>query len=144
MEEHGLEVLDLLEEIEDNTSPELKIKLKSDLYLTYVDDNLNKIKPVPNGSKFDAANKRIIIDKATEIKDRKENLPEDKKAFNLLTKIVNTIHPELQMKNEFPSDHPELGYAVPFLDLQVWIDCNEKYPNGEILHMFMRRKLKLK
>ena len=132
-----------MDEIKENTDPELEVDLTSDMYFTYVDDNYTKIKSIPNGSVFDKTNKKISIDKQTKIKDEIENLPEDKKSFNLLTKIVNTIHPELQMKNEVASDYPDLGYAVPFLDTAVWIEsCTKTYPNGEIIHKFYEKPTK--
>ena len=81
MEEHGLEVIKLLEEIKENTAPELEIDLTSDLYFTYVDDNWTKLRSVQNGSIFDETNKRIIIDKNIKTTDEKLNLPEDKKSF---------------------------------------------------------------
>ena len=59
------------------------------------------------------------------------------------THLENTIHPELQMKNEVPSDHPELGYAVPYLDTATWVeDCSEDYPNGKIYHKFYEKETK--
>ena len=143
MEEHGLEVVDLLKEVKENSDPDLEIDLSSDLYFTYVDDNLTKVKAVPNGATFDKINKKVVIDKNIKLRDDNLNLPEDKKAFNLLTEIVNTINPELQMKNEVGSDHPELGYAVPFLDTAVWIDdANEEYPNGRIFHKYYEKPSK--
>ena len=76
-----------------------------------------------------------MIDPLTKIKDDNENIPPDKKVFNLLTDIVNTIDPEIQCKNETPSDHPELNFAVPFLDTAIWIEpASVEYPNGKILH----------
>ena len=47
------------------------------------------------------------------------------------------------MKNEVPSDHPELGIAVPFLDTAVWIEnVNKKFPNGQIQHKFYEKGTK--
>ena len=143
MEEHGLQVINLLEEIKQNTDPELESDLTSDLYFTYVDDNWTKLKAVPYGNKYDETNKKLIIDNAQKQVDSKNKIPEDKKVFNLLTEIVNTIHPQLQMKNEVPSDHPELGLSVPFLDTSVWIeDADKTFPNGKIMHKYFEKKSK--
>ena len=143
MEEHGLEVIDLLKEIKQNTDPELEIDLLSDLYFTYVDDIFTKLKAVPNGVTYDKVNKKVYINKNVKLRDDNLKLPEDKKAFNLLTDIVNTLNPELQMKNEVGSDHPELGYAVPFLDTSIWIEeANEEFPNGKIFHQFYEKPSK--
>ena len=81
-----------------------------------------------------------MINKDKLKKDLEEGLCEDKKAFNLLTTIVNTIDPEIQCKCEVPSDHSELGMAVPFLDTAVWVDHSSKdHPKGKIYHKFFEK-----
>ena len=57
MEEHGIEVLDLLKDININTDPELEINFQTELYFTYVDDNWTKMKSVPDGSTYDKIEK---------------------------------------------------------------------------------------
>ena len=104
---------------------------------------MTKLKAVPYGSTYDKVNKKVYVDKNVKLKDTNLNLPADKKAFNLLTDIVNTINTELQMKNEVGSDHPDFGYAVPFLDTAIWIDdANDEYPNRKIFHKFYEKPSK--
>ena len=141
-ERHGREVLDLTEQIYKNTDPDLEIDLRMDLYKTYVDDTITELKEVPDGAVYDTENKKIVINKAKKLEDESSNLGKDKKAFNLLTEIVNTINPEIIMKNEVPSDHPELGFAVPFLDTAVWINkVDDNHPKGKILHRYYEKPM---
>ena len=141
-ERHGRKVLELTGQIYENTDPSLEADLRMDLYKTYVDDTITELKEVPDGAVYDSKNKKIVIDQAKKIEDVNSNLGKDKKAFNLLTEIVNTIDPEIIMKNEVPSDHPELGFAVPFLDTAVWIEeADANYPKGKILHRYFEKPM---
>ena len=39
-----------------------------------------------------------------------------------LKKIADNIIKHVETEHDYPSNHPELGYKVPVLDLAVWVE----------------------
>ena len=85
------------------------------------------------------SHKRIIISKEKIHHDRE--IPGDKRTFDLLTNIANTIDPNIQWTNVVPSDSPK--GTVPFLDTQLWLDFSdpELYPNGKIMFSHYEKEM---
>ena len=82
----------------------------------YVDDENPTFKPVPFGA-------RIVDGKVQIIQEHIEsdkNIPHDKRTFDLVLEVANSIWSNIQFTMEVPSESPS-GY-IPVLDMQVAVN----------------------
>ena len=86
------------------------------LYERYVDDIVIAMKAIAEGARY--RDGEIWITEETREMDRV--VPRDKRTFEFVRAVANTIHPSIQVKVDVPSDHED--QKLPALDLKVWID----------------------
>ena len=53
-------------------------------------------------------------------------VPADIRTFKIMEKIANSIDSTIIMTAECPSMHPENDYKLPYLDISIWVDKNDK------------------
>ena len=93
----------------------------------------NVLQEIPLGAELNLLEKKITINKEKIKND--EKIPGDKRTFELLKDIANSIDKDLQVTIEVPSDHPQLGNRLPFLDTMIWFEYGDKNcPQGKIMH----------
>ena len=106
----------------------------------YVDDSGQAIYSFPPGTIIDMEKLELTIDPA--MIEEHLKIPADRRAFDILTTIANSIDKDIVVKADVASDHPELNFKIPFLDNQIWMKHkNPLYPRGQFLHMHYRKPM---
>ena len=125
----AIKFVDICNEITKNSAA--NININPDFFNIYVDDSLGAFRPVPKGAKF--IQERQCIE-TFEVENEIEDEP-DRRTFDILVKIANTIDSDIQMTSEVPSDYKDTTGKMPFLDTQLWIDDSDKnkFPKGKIM-----------
>ena len=110
---------DLFALFKENSDPMFEQLLDFLMRLLYVDDSKQAMLSFPLGTVVDWEHKRLIIDE-TKIEEQSK-IPVDRRAANILVEIANSIDIDIKMNADVASDHPELGYKLPYLDCQTWM-----------------------
>ena len=106
------------------------LKIVVDGYQRYVDDDGITMPAINPGVRFEDGkliNKEELIESDLGIK-------EDKRTAELTAEIANTIHPSIQVKPDYPSNH--IGGRMPLLDMQIWVD-----KDNLIQHVFYEKEV---
>ena len=93
------------------------IKLDIELYKRYVDDITKALKPLAPGVRFIKEEMKMV--KVAEYEEADKEEPDDKRTFEELRNIANTVYSCLQFTTDTPSNHEEA--MCPVLDLQVFV-----------------------
>ena len=82
---------------------------------------------------------KIIVTDETKESDR--GIPEDKRMFDFIKTVGNSIHPSIQLEIDVPSNHTD--GKLPILDLKVWIGKVEIDGNTErkIIHELYTKEI---
>ena len=92
------------------------LDLSRDLYVRYVDDILMSMIRISRGLKYDPSTNTLINDP-----DVNNNpVHEDQYTFNIIKDVANSIHPNIQMEVDTPSNH--MDGKLPVLDLKMWLE----------------------
>ena len=136
--------LEILFEIYKRNSDEMFAQLLDALMkLLYVDDLIKTLLSFPLGTVVDLENKKVWID-VTKIEEQSK-IPVDRRAANIFVEIANSIDKDIKMSADVASDHPELGYKLPYLDNQSWMQYDDNdYPMGQHLHMHYKKPMSSK
>ena len=93
--------------------------LKKALYERYIDDSNQVAIVPPPGSKYDTVTENVVRDENNAIEAENE----DERLARVLKEIANTIMPEIQMEDDFPSRNSD--GKLPILDMKVWMDSQD-------------------
>ena len=85
------------------------------MYERYIDDINNCIKQTPLGARY--IDGRLEITEETKQADK--GIPADKRTFEIVSQIANSIHRNIQIEIDVPSNY--MDGKLPILDLKVWI-----------------------
>ena len=114
----------------------LKIEIES--YRRYVDDITAALEPLDPGVRFVKEEMKMVKVQEHEESDKEEY--DDKRTFEGLQKIANTIFNYIQFTTDKQFSHVEKMCAI--LDLQVFIDCPSRNQAGALATGEIRRKIK--
>ena len=143
MQEWMIKLKDLFALFKLNSDEMFEQLLEALLKLLYVDDIIKNMLSFPLGTVVDLANKKLWIDET--IIDEQSKIPADKRAAKIFTDIANSIDKDIKMNADVASDHPELGYKLPYLDCQSWMHYGDNnYPMGQNLHMHYKKPMSSK
>ena len=107
------------------------IDANPDMLQTYVDDLKSVMKELPPGAEFDSEATKIVINRNKIEDDLK--IPSDRRTFEVLKNIANTIDKDVQFTVDVPSDSKDNKMA--FLDTKCWMEYGDKnHPQGKIMH----------
>ena len=71
-----------------------------------------------------------------------EQVPGDRRTFEILKIIANSIDKDIKVTIDVPSDHPELNDRVPYLDTMIWMEyTDENYPQGKLMHKHYKKPM---
>ena len=90
------------------------VNIIPDIYKRYVDDINSLTEFIGNGYVYNGTT--LIKDQDKELSDSNES--PDKVMMQLLNDIANSIHPSIQLTNDYPSKYNDK--KIPILNLKVW------------------------
>jgi hypothetical protein len=130
----------LCKEITDN-SKESKININPAMMNIYVDDLIKYVEAMDKGARYNKSTKTIDIDTEEAANDVREP---DRKTFDVLTAVANSIDDDIIMTPVVPTDSPD--NTVAFLDTQMWIDeaDPDTYPKGKIMWKNFKKEMNAK
>ena len=105
------------------------------LYERYVDDINNCIKETAIGARY--INGRLEYTEDAKMAD--EAIPSDKRTFEIIRQIGNSIHQNIKLETDVPSNYEDK--KLPILDLKVWIE-RVSTDNGEELKIIHKHYIK--
>ena len=94
-----------------------KLKIKTELSKTFVDDNMTALKALDPGVRFDEDKVKMVM--IPELVESDLEVAEDTRTMEELKKIANTVYKCLQFTTDSPSIHQ--GGMMPVLDLQMYV-----------------------
>ena len=112
------------------------LNIKTELYQRYADDVDIVVRSVGRDVKFCPLAGNLQSKTAKEIHDEIAT-DEDVITMRELKKIADTMIENIETEYDCPSEHPELGFKVPVLDLAIWVEEVEVSSRGldlQVLH----------
>ena len=93
-----------------------EVGLTNKMYERYIDDINKCMKQTPPGIRYE--NGRLVNSEETETLDKDK--PADKRTMEVISQIANSIHPNIQVEIDVPSNYRD--NKMPILDLKVWLE----------------------
>jgi hypothetical protein len=109
----------LCKKITDESKNE-EINIVPKLFNIYVDDIQSIYQGLPEGAQLNE--ELMIIEVNPDKIDEDKNKASDVRMFQIINNIANTIDKDIQLSQDVPSIHPELGERVPYLDMAFKIE----------------------
>ena len=97
------------------------LNIKRELYQRYADDIDLVVRSVGRERKFCPVAGNFVEKTSPEVQEESSQ-EEDEITMVELKKIADNIIKHVETEHDYPSNHPELGYKVPVLDLAVWVE----------------------
>ena len=110
-----------------------KAGVKMLVYERYVDDSNQAAVVPPEGSTYDAEQRRVVRDPTVD----DGSIPGDERMAKILLSIANSIMPCVVMEGDWPSKNPD--GKMPILDMKVWTD-----DSGNILYQHYEKDVSSK
>ena len=98
-----------------------KLDIKNELYDRYADDIDLANRSIGRRIKFCPLD-GCMVSKTSEEIEADNGKEEDELTMIELKKIADNIMDNIVTEHDFPSNHPELGFKVPVLDLAMWVE----------------------
>ena len=105
------------------------------MYERYIDDIDKCLKETPVGARY--INEELVCTEETVRED--EDIPADRRTFEIVRQIANSIHPNIEVEVDSPTHYEDR--KLPILDLKVWID-KVRTDNGEELKILHKHYIK--
>jgi len=102
------------------------------LYKRYIDDQNMAGKPLPPGTRWQAGPWASRLGKMVVVEEEVEEdklVPADMRTMVELRKMADSIHPMIQLEEDYPSQHPD--QKIPILDLKVWVKEEQEQEGRE-------------
>ena len=130
--------VNILKSISENSEG---IDVNPDMLQTYVDDLKGVFKELPPGAEYDSERKMIFVNK-DKIEDEVV-IPSDRRTFEVLKNIANTIDCDVQFTVDVPSDSQDKKMA--FLDTKCWMVYDDiNHPQGKIMNQHYSKPMTAK
>ena len=97
------------------------LNIKTELYQRYADDVDVVVRSVGRDVRFCPLAGNLQRKTTKEIHDEIAT-EEDVITMRELKKIADTMIENIETEYDCPSEHPELGFKVPVLDLAIWVE----------------------
>ena len=105
------------------------LNIKTELYQRYADDVDLVVRSIGRDVKYCPMAGVMQSKTAKEIHDEL-CIEEDAITMRELKKIADAMIENIETEYDCPSDHPELGFKVPVLDLAIWVEEVEVSSQG--------------
>jgi hypothetical protein len=101
------------------------------IYARYVDDSNSMYRAIQPGFRYNCDRNRLVLE--TEKIEEDSLIEPDKRTFNVVQNVANSIWPEIQWTVDVPSNHHD--GMMPMLDLKVGMH------DGEVIYEFYAKSM---